>query len=149
MKQTISKVKRQPSEWEKIKATDKELISKMTHTFKKLFHFTISHSHRRDFFGGQLSGKLPCFFPAKRKLQPVVPLGSPQLSDKLWTLSKSEEHAGELQLAAKQQQKHSCIQEEKSFPMCVSLSLLFFFFLPFSSFFLLPSPLSSLFLSDL
>ena len=52
MKQTISKVKRQPSEWEKIRATDKELISKMTHTFKKLFHFTISHSHRRDFFGG-------------------------------------------------------------------------------------------------
>ena len=32
MKQTISKVKRQPSEWEKIianKATDKELISKL------------------------------------------------------------------------------------------------------------------------
>ena len=48
-KQTISKVKRRPSEWEKIKAneaTDKELISKMIHTFKKLFHFTIPHSHR-------------------------------------------------------------------------------------------------------
>ena len=32
MKETISKVKRQPSEWEKIianEATDKELISKM------------------------------------------------------------------------------------------------------------------------
>ena len=32
MKETISKVKRQPSEWEKIKAneaTDKELISKI------------------------------------------------------------------------------------------------------------------------
>ena len=53
--ETISKVKRHPSEWEKIKAneaTDKELISKMIHTFKKLLHFTIPHSHRRDFFGG-------------------------------------------------------------------------------------------------
>ena len=49
MKETLSKVKRRPSEWEKIKAneaTDKELISKMIHTFKKLFHFTIPHSHR-------------------------------------------------------------------------------------------------------
>ena len=47
MKEMISKVKRRPSEWEKIKAneaTDKELISKMIHTFKKLLHFTIPHS---------------------------------------------------------------------------------------------------------
>ena len=149
MKQTISKVKRQPSEWEKIRATDKELISKMTHTFKKLFHFTISHSHRRDFFGGQLSGKLPYFFSSQEKTLACCASCIRQLSNKLWTLNKSEEHAGELQLGAKQQQRHSCIQEEKSFPMCVSLSLLFFFFLPFSFFFLLPSPLSSLFLSDL
>ena len=36
-KETISKVKRQPSEWEKIanEATDKELISKM---YKQLLH---------------------------------------------------------------------------------------------------------------
>ena len=54
-KETINKVKRESSKWEKIKAneaTDKELISKMIHTFKKLLHFTIPHSHRRDFFGG-------------------------------------------------------------------------------------------------
>ena len=65
MKEMISKVKRRPSEWEKIKAneaTDKELISKMIHTFKKLLHFTIPHSHRRDFFGGYLSGKFPYIF---------------------------------------------------------------------------------------
>ena len=39
MKETISKVKRQPSEWEKIiasKATDKELISKI---YKQLLQF--------------------------------------------------------------------------------------------------------------
>ena len=39
MKETISKVKRQPSEWEKIianGATDKELISKI---YKQLMHF--------------------------------------------------------------------------------------------------------------
>ena len=39
MKETISKVKRQPSEWEKIianKATDKELISKIYKQFKQL-----------------------------------------------------------------------------------------------------------------
>ena len=37
MKETISKVKRQPSEWEKIvnEATDKELISKI---YKQLMH---------------------------------------------------------------------------------------------------------------
>ena len=38
MKETISKVKRQPSEWEKIianEATDKELISKI---YKQLLH---------------------------------------------------------------------------------------------------------------
>ena len=37
MKETISKVKRQPSEWEKIianKTTDKELISKAVHAAK-------------------------------------------------------------------------------------------------------------------
>ena len=39
MKETISKVKRQPSEWEKIianEATDKELISKM---YKQIIQF--------------------------------------------------------------------------------------------------------------
>ena len=39
MKETISKVKRQPSEWEKItanKATDKELISKIYKQFMQL-----------------------------------------------------------------------------------------------------------------
>ena len=39
MKETISKVKRQPSEWEKIianKATDKELISKIYKLFMQL-----------------------------------------------------------------------------------------------------------------
>ena len=39
MKETISKVKRQPSEWEKIianKATDKELISKICKQFLQL-----------------------------------------------------------------------------------------------------------------
>ena len=39
MKETISKVKRQPSEWEKIiakKATDKELISKIYKQLMKL-----------------------------------------------------------------------------------------------------------------
>ena len=39
MKETISKVKRQPSEWEKIianEATDKEFISKI---YKQLLHF--------------------------------------------------------------------------------------------------------------
>ena len=39
MKETISKVKRQPSEWEKIienKATDKELISKIYKQLTKL-----------------------------------------------------------------------------------------------------------------
>ena len=38
MKETISKVKRQPSEWEKIianKATDKELISKIYKQLQK------------------------------------------------------------------------------------------------------------------
>ena len=41
MKETISKVKRQPSEWEKIipnKATDKELISKI---YKQLMYLNI------------------------------------------------------------------------------------------------------------
>ena len=40
MKETISKVKRQPSEWEKItanEATDKELISKI---YKQLLHLS-------------------------------------------------------------------------------------------------------------
>ena len=36
MKETISKVKRQPSEWEKITANDKELISKIYKQLKKL-----------------------------------------------------------------------------------------------------------------
>ena len=39
MKETINKVKRQPSEWEKIianKATDKELISKIYKQLMKL-----------------------------------------------------------------------------------------------------------------
>ena len=39
MKETVSKVKRQPSVWEKIienKATDKELISKIHKQFMKL-----------------------------------------------------------------------------------------------------------------
>ena len=36
MKKTISKVKRQPSEWEKIIANDKELISKI---YKQLMQF--------------------------------------------------------------------------------------------------------------
>ena len=39
MKETISKVKRQPSEWEKIianKATDKELMSKIHKQFMQL-----------------------------------------------------------------------------------------------------------------
>ena len=41
MKETVSKMKRQPSEWEKIisnKATDKELISKIC---KQLMHLNI------------------------------------------------------------------------------------------------------------
>ena len=39
MKETVSKMKRQPSEWEKIisnKATDKELISKIYKQFRQL-----------------------------------------------------------------------------------------------------------------
>ena len=41
MKETISKVKREPSEWEKIianEATDKELISKI---YKQLLHLIL------------------------------------------------------------------------------------------------------------
>ena len=41
MKETLSKVKRQPSEWEKIianEATDKELISK---TYKQLIQLNV------------------------------------------------------------------------------------------------------------
>ena len=40
MKETINKVKRQPSEWEKIisnEATDKELISKICKQFMQLY----------------------------------------------------------------------------------------------------------------
>ena len=44
MKETISKVKRQPSEWEKIianEATDKEIISKI---YKQLMQLMAPHS---------------------------------------------------------------------------------------------------------
>ena len=54
MKDTISKVKRQPSEWEKItanKATDKELISKI---YKKLMQLNSRKINKWDLRSDQI-----------------------------------------------------------------------------------------------
>ena len=51
MKETISKVKRQPSEWEKIianEATDKELISKIYKQLKQLNSRKINNSIKKQ-----------------------------------------------------------------------------------------------------
>ena len=50
MKETISKVKRQPSEWEKIianEATDKELISKIYRQFLLLNYRQINEPNKK------------------------------------------------------------------------------------------------------
>ena len=44
MKKTISKVKRQPSEWEKIIANDKELISKI---YKQLIQINNNKNNQK------------------------------------------------------------------------------------------------------
>ena len=55
MKETISKVKRQPSEWKKVianKATDEELISKM---YKQLIQFNSRKNKRLNQKMGQIT----------------------------------------------------------------------------------------------
>ena len=58
-KETINKMKRKPSEWEKIfanEATDKELISKI---YKHLMQLIIKKTNNSDFPGGTVV-KTPC-----------------------------------------------------------------------------------------
>ena len=53
MKETISKVKRQPSEWDKIIATDKELISKI---YKQLIQLNTRKKKQTQSKSGRKTG---------------------------------------------------------------------------------------------